>query len=59
MRGFDNPEGCANLMEGFRVHYNLVKTHQALGCTPNEATGKLGIDGFKWLSIINNAIDMA
>jgi len=56
MRGFDNPKGCANLMEGFRVHYNLVKTHQALGCTPSEATGNTKINGFKWLDIIQKAI---
>jgi len=55
MRGFDNPNGCANLIEGFRVHYNLVKSHQALGCTPSEVTGKLGIDGFRWYSILKNA----
>jgi len=55
MRGFDNEQGCANLMEGFRVHYNLVKTHQSLGCTPSEATGKLGIDGFRWLEIIKKS----
>jgi len=52
MRGFDNQKGCASLMEGFRVHYNLVKSHQALGCTPSEATGKISINGFKWLNII-------
>lgn len=55
MRGFDNPEGCANLMEGFRVHYNLVKNHQSLGCTPSEATGKTNLNSFKWLKIIEKA----
>lgn len=55
MRGFDQEHGCTNLMEGFRVHYNLVKSHQALGCTPSEATGKLGIDRFRWLEIIKKA----
>jgi len=52
MRGFDQEHGCANLMEGFRVHYNLVKNHQALGCTPSEATGNTNINGFRWLEII-------
>jgi len=56
MRGFDQEHGCANIMEGFRVHYNLVKNHQALGCTPCEATGKLGIDGFRWHNILKSAI---
>ena len=55
MRGFDQDHGCASLMEGFRVHYNLVKNHQALGCTPCEATGNIGVDGFRWLNIIQNA----
>ena len=52
MRGFDQEHSCANLMEGFRVHYNLVKSHQALGCTPSEATGNTSIDGFRWLNIL-------
>ena len=55
MRGFDQEHGCANLMEGFRVHYNLVKNHQALGCTPSEATGNMSVDGFRWLDIIQKA----
>ena len=55
MRGFDQEHGCQTLMEGFRVHYNLVKTHQALGCTPSEATGNTDINGFKWLEIIQKA----
>lgn len=55
MRGFDNEQGCKNLMEGFRVHYNLVKTHQSLGCTPSEATGNININGFKWFNIIQKA----
>jgi len=55
MRGFDQEHGCKVLMEGFRVHYNLVRNHQALGCTPSEATGNLNIDGFRWLDIIKKA----
>ncbi|MCK5261752.1 MAG: hypothetical protein KAJ44_06190 [Thermoplasmatales archaeon] len=55
MRGFDQEHGCKVLMEGFRVHYNLVKNHQALGCTPSEATGSTLVDGFRWLNIIKKA----
>ncbi len=55
MRGFDQENGCKTLMEGFRVHYNLVKNHQALGCTPCEATGNPNIDGFRWLEILKKA----
>jgi transposase-like protein len=56
MRGFDRKDGCSSLMEGFRVHYNMVKNHQTLGCTPSEATGNIGLDGFRWLNIIKNSI---
>ena len=55
MRGFDKEHGCKTLMEGFRVHYNLVKKHQAIGCTPTEATGNTNLNGFKWLNIIQKA----
>jgi putative transposase len=55
MRGFDNDHGTSNLMEGFRVHYNGVKTHQALGMTPAEAAGIPTGDGFRWLTILTEA----
>jgi len=42
-------------MEGFRVHYNLVRNHQALGMTPGEVAGLSKIDGFKWLEILKKA----
>jgi len=38
------------------VHYNLVKAHQALGCTLLEATGNISLNGFKWLQILQNSI---
>jgi len=44
-------------MEGFHVHYNLVKSHQALGCTPCEATGNTNIDGFRWFEVLKMATD--
>ncbi len=56
MRGFDQESGSMDIMEGFRVNYNLVKTHQGIGCTPFEATGKLDINGFKWLTLIQKSI---
>ncbi|MGA7861721.1 MAG: DDE-type integrase/transposase/recombinase [Thermoplasmata archaeon] len=55
MRSFDNDEGAAGLMEGFRVHYNLVKTHQKLGTTPGEAAGIPVGDGFRWRKILQEA----
>ncbi len=51
----DVTHGCKTLMVGFRVHYNLVKKHQAIGCTPTEATGNTNLNGFKWLQIIKKA----
>lgn len=55
MRGFDGDEGCKNIMEGFRVHYNLIRDHQTLGKTPGEVAGLPKIDGFRWLEVLKNA----
>jgi transposase-like protein len=50
MRGFDNPKGAAALMEGFRVHYNMVRNHQSLGTTPGEEAGLPPVTGFRWVA---------
>jgi len=55
MRGFDNDSGTGALMEGFRAHYNLVKTHQALGITPGEAAGIPTGNGFRWRAVLQAA----
>ena len=55
MRGFDNDTGCNTIMEGFRVHYNLIRDHQALGANPGEIAGLPKIDGFRWLEILKKA----
>lgn len=55
MRGFDTDRGTSALMEGFRAHYNLVKTHQALGMTPGEAAGIPTGDGFRWKQVLASA----
>lgn len=55
MRGFDNPDGAAGLTDGFRVHYNMVRTHQAIARTPAEAAGLEPLAGFKWLEVIKAA----
>jgi transposase-like protein len=55
MRGFDNERGTAALMEGFRAHYNLVRTHSALGMTPAEAAGLPHVPGFRWSRILQEA----
>jgi transposase-like protein len=55
MRGFDTDSGCSMIMEGFRVHYNLIRDHQTLGVTPGEVAGLPKIDGFRWLEILKKA----
>ncbi len=55
MRAFDGEPGTAVLAEGLRVHYNLVREHQALGMTPGEAAGIPIGQGFRWKRIIESA----
>jgi putative transposase len=57
MRAFDQDKGCGNIMEGFRVHYNLIREHQTLGTTPGEIAGLPKIEGFRWLEVLKKAID--
>jgi putative transposase len=55
MRGFDTLTGTGALMEGFRVHYNLVRDHQTLGATPGAVAGIPAILGFRWSEILRLA----
>jgi putative transposase len=55
MRGFDTMNGTAALMEGFRVHYNLVRDHLTLGMTPGESAGIPQVGGFRWSEILKLA----
>lgn len=55
MRGFSARRTAARLMEGFRVHYNLVQKHAALGKTPGSAAGLPDLGGFRWKEIISQA----
>lgn len=55
MRGFDTRDGTAALSEGFRVHYNLVREHQALGATPGSLAGLPQVGGFRWHEILKMA----
>ena len=52
MRGFDQLDGAASLMDGWRVHYDAVRDHMALGMTPAEAAGIPKIEGFRWLELL-------
>lgn len=55
MRAFDGEPGTSVLAEGLRVHYNLVRDHQALRMTPGEAAGIPVGPGFRWKRIIEEA----
>ncbi len=55
MRAFDNLSGASGIAEGFRVHYNLVREHQALGMTPGEAAGIPLGPHFRWKAILEAA----
>jgi transposase-like protein len=55
MRAFDQEDGAAAIMEGWRVHYDMVRTHQALGKTPAEAADIAPLVGFKWLELLKLA----
>jgi transposase-like protein len=55
MRAFKTKDGASALAEGFRAHYNLVKTHQTLGTTPGEAAGIPTGDGFRWRRVLAEA----
>jgi len=55
MRGFDGKRTAASVMEGFRVHYNMVQTHEALGTTPAVAAGLPDLGGFRWKEILHRA----
>ncbi len=55
MRGFDTDKGTAALMEGFRTHYNLIRTHQALETTPAVAAGFPDLPGFKWHELLKRS----
>jgi len=55
MRAYDNDRGAAALSEGWRVHYDMVRDHIALGTTPAVAAGLPAIPGFRWAEIIKQA----
>jgi putative transposase len=52
MRGFHSRDGPKLFMDGFRVHYNLVRPHAALGTTPAVAAGLPDPGGFRWNEIV-------
>lgn len=57
MRGFDRDYGCKSIMDGFRVHYNIIRDHQSIGMTPAESAGIQKIEGFRWYELLKKAIE--
>jgi len=55
MRGLHGRKGPKLLMEGLRVHYNMVRGHGGLGKTPAVAAGCEDPSGFRWNIIIQEA----
>ncbi len=55
MRAFDGATGASALSEGHRVHYNLVREHEAIGMTPGEAAGIPLPSEMRWKAIIELA----
>lgn len=56
MRGFDTDGGATSLSEGYRVHYDAVRTHLALGKTPAEAAGLDLPEAFRLKAILEKAV---
>jgi putative transposase len=55
MRGFHGERGAKVLAEGFRVHYNMVREHEALGTTPGVAASLPDPGGFRWKRIVEHS----
>lgn len=59
MRAYDNDTGAAALSEGWRVHYNVVRDHMALGTTPGLKAGLPDLGEFRWKELIIRASEYA
>ena len=55
MRAYDNDRGAAALSEGWRVHYDMVKTHLTLGTTPGIVAGLPDLGTFRWRTLLDLA----
>jgi hypothetical protein len=53
---FDTDGGAGALVDGYRVHYDAVRTHLAIGTTPAEAAGLHLSDGFRWKEILERVV---
>ena len=52
MRPYDLDVGAAAPSIRWKVHYNMMRDHLALGTTPGVAEGLPAISGFRWREII-------
>ena len=56
MRGMDHRESAQKLIDAYRIHYNFVRGHSAIGKTPAEQAGiKLELGKNKIESLIKMA----
>jgi putative transposase len=55
MRGFHGSRSPKLLVEGFRVHYNLVRPHETLGTTPGIVAGLPDPGRFRWDGILKQS----
>lgn len=39
MRGMDHAESAQKTIDAFRIHYNFIREHSAIGKTPAEQAG--------------------
>ncbi|HEY1198588.1 MAG TPA: DDE-type integrase/transposase/recombinase [Thermoplasmata archaeon] len=56
MRAYDNEDGAEALSLGWKVHYNMIRDHLALGTTPGVAAGIAPLPGFRWRAILDLAV---
>jgi len=53
MRGLHGRKGPKLLMEGLRVHYNMVRPHSSLTAPPGVTAQLPDVDGFRWKGIVD------
>ena len=52
MRAFDQINGAASLIDGWRVHYDIIRDYMAPRMTPTEVAGIPKIEEFRWLKLL-------
>lgn len=55
MRGLHGRTAPKWLLDGMRVHYNLVRPHSTLGSTPGAAAGLPALGRFRWEEILKRS----